>query len=89
MATQKHLGKGKLVKRLSAQVGDEGLARALLQKRGDMSPSGKLTAKGRKRDGMTAAERAKDRAAKDSGKPKSAYSYDPKTNQATLKRGKN
>lgn len=85
MATQKFLGKGKLVKRLTAQVGGEGLAVALLKKRGDMTSGGKLTARGKKRDAMTAEERAKDRAAKAGGKPPSAFKYDSKTNRATLK----
>jgi|DEB0MinimDraft_6_1074348.scaffolds.fasta_scaffold20126_3 hypothetical protein len=85
MATQKHMGKGKLVKRLTAQVGSSSLAHALLKKRGDMDAKGKLTAKGRKRNAMTASERAKDRATKSSGKPTKDYKYNPKTNRATLK----
>lgn len=88
MATRAHIGAHQLLPRLTAQVGDEGLARALLIKRGDMTPGGKLTAKGRRRDAMTAEERAVDRAAKASGKPKKAYKYDPRTNRATLKRKK-
>jgi hypothetical protein len=85
MATQKHMGKGVLAKRLAAQVGSEKLAYALLKKRGDMKSNGKLTAKGKKRDAMTAEERAIDRAAKLSGKPAKKYTYNPKTNRATLK----
>jgi len=34
---------------------------------------------------MTAEERATDRASKESGKPKSLYTYDSKTNRSTLK----
>jgi hypothetical protein len=52
-----------------------------------MKPDGKtLTAKGMKRNAMTAGERAVDRAAKASGKPKSDYKYNPLTNRATLKK---
>jgi hypothetical protein len=57
----------------------------LLKKRGDLTPSGELTAKGMQRNKMTAEERAIDRASKESGKPASDYSYDPTTNRATLK----
>ena len=85
MATQKFMGKHQLVDRLAAQVGDEGLAIALLKKRGDMSKSGKLTKKGKARDNMTAEQRAKDRASDRSGKPKTAFKYNPRTNRATLK----
>jgi len=85
MVTQSHRGRNELLPRLTAQVGDEGLARALLIKRGDMTKSGKLTAKGRKRDSMTAKERAVDRAAKASNKPKGAYTYNARSNRAVLK----
>lgn len=84
--TQKHMGRGQLVARLAAQVGDKAKAVAILQKRGHADASGKLTAAGRKRDKMTAAERARDRASKRSGKSPSAFNYNPRTNQATLKR---
>lgn len=86
MVTQKFMGRNQLVKRLSAQVGDENKAREILIKRGMLTSAGQLTAKGRARDNMTAEERAIDRAAKRSGKPKTAYSYNPKTNRATLRR---
>jgi len=85
MATKAHRGRHELISRLTAQVGDEGLARALLIKRGDMTKVGELTAKGRKRDKMTAAERAIDRASKASGNSKAAYKYAAQTNRATLK----
>lgn len=84
--TQKHMGRGELLKRLAAQVGNEGTARAILQKRGQMDAKGKLTALGRQRDNMTASERAIDRASKASGNSKAVYKYNPKTNSATLKR---
>ena len=83
--TTKHAGKNSLVKRLSAQVGSEDLAKNILQSRGHMDKAGKLTAKGKARDAMSASERAIDRAATRSGKPKSAYKYNLKTNTATLK----
>lgn len=85
MATQKHMGSNSLVKRLAAQTGSEGMAIALLKKRGHMDDKGKLTAKGRERDGMTAAERAKDRAAKERGGKPSDYTYNPRTNTARKK----
>lgn len=86
MATQKFMGRGQLVKRLSAQVGSKQLAVNLLKQRGDLKADGKtLTEKGQKRNKMTAEERAKDRASKSSGKPTSAYKYNPRTNRATLK----
>ena len=85
MVTQKFMGKGKLVNRLTAQVGSKGMAVALLKKRGDMTPEGELTPKGEKRNKMTAAGRAKDRAAKAEGKKPSAFKYNPNTNSAKLK----
>lgn len=85
MATQKHKGRGKLVDRLAAQTGSRGMAIALLKKRGQMTKDGKLTEEGKRRDRMTAAERAKDRAAKKRGGKPSQYKYNPKTNTATRK----
>lgn len=86
MATQKFMGKGQLLERLAAQVGDRELAVAILQKRGHLKADGKTyTAEGRKRNAMTASERAKDRAVKKSGGQMSDYVYDPSTNRATLK----
>ena len=85
MVTRAHIGAHELLPRLTAQVGSEELAKSLLIKRGDMKSNGKLTAKGKKRDAMTAEERAIDRASKASGKPKSAYKYNPHTNTATLR----
>ena len=78
------MGRNQLVKRLAAQVGSKSFAISLLKKRGDLTSTGDLTAKGRERDAMTAGERAIDRASKESGKPKTLYSYDPTTNRATL-----
>lgn len=77
----------KLLNRLASQVGDKGMAIALLKKRGDMKRgSTELTVKGKKREDLGAAGRAKDRAAKASGKSAKDYAYDPKTNAAKLKR---
>jgi hypothetical protein len=84
MTTQKFMGKGELVDRLAAQVGSRETAIGILEKRGQMK-DGKLTASGEARNAMTAEERAKDRAKTRTGKPISAFKYDPKTNSATLK----
>jgi hypothetical protein len=85
METQAHMGRGSLIERLAAQVGSKSFAVSLLKKRGDLTPSGELTPKGRQRDAMTAEERAIDRASKESGRAASEYTYDPTTNRATLK----
>jgi len=50
--------------------------------------SEELTKKGLARDAMTAQERAIDRASKGSGRNKTEYVYNPRTNRATLKQGK-
>ena len=84
METQAHMGRNSLIDRLAAQVRSKSFAISLLKKRGDLTASGELTAKGRERNAMTAEERAIDRASKESGKPKTQYSYDPTTNRATL-----
>jgi hypothetical protein len=86
--TQKAMGKGQLIERLSAQVGSRKQALNILKKRGDVDSSGKLTSKGKTRDNMTAAERAKDRAAKRSGGSPSDYTYNPKTNGTRKKKKK-
>ena len=77
METQKFMGRNQLVKRLIAQVGDKGFAYALLKKRGHMNADGTLTAKGEKRNQMTAEERAFDRA----GETPHTHTYNPKTNR--------
>jgi len=56
METQAHMGRNSLIDRLSAQVGSNSFAIALLKKRGDLTPSGELTAKGMQRNKMTAEE---------------------------------
>jgi hypothetical protein len=86
MATQKFMGKHQLIDRLAAQVGNRDMAVEILKNRGHLAADGKtLTAAGMKRDAMTAEERAKDRAAKRTGKPASDFKYNPKTNRATRK----
>ena len=88
--------KSKIEKRLTRQLSGKhvknaaGVAHAHLIESGIIKPSGELTAKGKERNAMTPAERAKDRASKASGgkhKP-SEYEYDKRTNRATLKKGK-
>ena len=60
-------------------------ATAALQRAGNMKKgSRELTRKGRRRSLMGAAGRAKDRAAKASGRSPSAYTYNARTNRATL-----
>ena len=83
-ATQKFMGRGQMLDRLTAQVGSRELAIGLLRDRGHMEKnSEKFTPQGEARNQMTAAERAKDRAAKKTGLPASVFKYNPKTNQAT------
>ena len=86
MATQKFMGKNELVNRLAAQVKSKPLAINILKKRGDLKADGKtLTANGKKRDNMTAEERAVNRATKRSKHKNTEYKYNPKTHRATLK----
>jgi len=87
MTTQKFMGKGQLIDRLSAQVGDRAKAIEILQARGQLKADGKtFTVEGAKRNAMSAEERAIDRATKRTGKEATAYTYNPKTNSATLKK---
>jgi len=88
MATQKFMGKNQLIDRLSAQIGSRETALEVLKKRGHVDDKGNLTAAGKKRDAMTAEERALDRASTKSasGKKPDAFKYNPRTNRATLKR---
>ena len=93
MTTQKHMGKGVLLERLTEQMRSqknppadpEEAARAVLLARGHMKEDGSYTESGSVRNNMTAEERAKDRAAKRTGKPASAFGYNPKTNTALRK----
>jgi hypothetical protein len=85
MATQKFMGRGQLLERLTAQVGDRKLAIGILQKRGHLKADGKTyTEEGIKRNSMTAEERAKDRASKSTGRPKGDFKYKPSTNSVRL-----
>lgn len=79
------------VRQLQAKGKDKSTAYAIatstLQKTGSMKEgTQKLTAKGKKRQAMGAAGRAKDRAATKAGRSTSEYLYNKKTNRATLKR---
>ena len=87
MTTQKFMEKHQLIDRLAAQVGSRDMAIGILQKRGQLAPDGQtLTAEGRRRDSMTAEQRALDRATKRTGKKADELKYDPKTNRATLRK---
>jgi hypothetical protein len=66
----------------AAAVANKTLQRSGVLKGGSMS----LTSKGKKRQKMGAAGRAKDRAAKSSGRSTRDYVYSKKTNRATLKK---
>lgn len=89
--------KTSILKRLVTQLQRRGMspaaanatARKRLQEAGILKKgSDELTEYGKKRQAMGAAGRAKDRAAKQSGKPASSYGYNPRTNRATPKRKK-
>lgn len=87
MATQEHMGRNSLLKRLTAQVGGDGeMAKKILIQRGHMREDGTLTAESSARDKMTAEERAKDRSSRSSGKPVKAYKYNPAKNTASLRK---
>jgi len=80
----------RLVRQLRAKGKSDAAAHAIavsaLQKSGNLKPgTQKATAKGTRRGNMTPGQRAKDRAAKTSGRSKSEYKYNAKTNRATLR----
>ena len=82
----------KILERTASQVKNKkksaryAIATAVLQKAGVLKPgTNKLTAKGKKRQSMSAGARAKSRASKKSGKSTRSYKYNSKTNQAKLK----
>jgi len=80
------MGRGQLIERLAAQVGSRSMAIGILQKRGDLKADGKtFTAKGMKRNMMTAAERAKDRASKATGLSPNNFTYNPIKNSVKRK----
>jgi len=84
--TQEFMGRNSLIDRLAAQTGNRETAIKILQSRGHVAADGKtLTAEGKKRDAMTAEERAKDRAAKYAKSTPAKFKYNPKTNRATRK----
>lgn len=92
-AKKKHK-KPKILERLINQLKDKGfdvgaataIATKQQQKAGNIKKgSHELTKKGKKRQKMGAAGRAKDRAAKKSGRKPSEYKYNPRNNQASLK----
>ena len=83
-----------ILDRLVQQLMDKGMdkgkayavAQSQLQKHGVLKKdSQELTTHGQKRNSMSAAERAKDRAAKKDGKKPSDYKYNARTNTATQK----
>ena len=89
------MAKPKILKRLVGQLERKGMspgkasaiAISSLQKSGNLKPHSTVaTSKGVSRGNMTPAARAKDRASKQSGKSKSAFTYNAKTNRATLKK---
>jgi hypothetical protein len=86
MATQRFMGRGQLIDRLTAQVGNRGLAIGILKKRGQLNADGTLTKSGMKRNNMTAEERAKSRASKETGKSPDSFTYNPATNRTKIKR---
>jgi hypothetical protein len=94
MATQKFMGKGVLLERLTEQMrtqknppkDPEATARAVLTARGMLDDKGNYTDKGKERSNMTAEERALDRASKRTGNPKTAFKYNAKTNLALRKK---
>jgi hypothetical protein len=92
-AKKKHK-KPKILERLINQLKDKGfdvgaataIATKQQQKAGNIKKgSQELTKKGKKRQKMGAAGRAKDRAAKRSGRKPSEYKYNARNNQASLK----
>jgi hypothetical protein len=89
MITQKFMGRGQLINRLSAQVGSREKAVRILQNRGHLMADGKtLTEEGKRRDRMTAEERSNDREAKKSGESANMFIYNPMTNTSKRKYGK-
>lgn len=86
----------KILKRLARQLAAKGvknsyrMATGLMHKYGMMKRGSneELTAKGKRRNRMTPAQRAKDRAARRAHKSPGKYQYNPRTNRATLRRRK-
>jgi len=85
----------KILDRLVLQLQAKGLSKKAayaiatkkLQDSGNLNKgTNTATIKGNRRGNMTAGQRAIDRASKLSGKPKTDYKYNAKTNKAVLKR---
>lgn len=79
----------RLVSQLKAKGKSESsayaIATAALQKSGNLKKgTQEATPKGKTRGAMTPGERAKDRASRKSGRPKSDYVYNSKSNTATV-----
>jgi hypothetical protein len=86
MTTQKFMGRGQLIDRLAAQVGNRDAAVKILQERGHLKADGKtFTTEGARRNQMTAEERALDRVSKKTGREPQDFRYNRSTNRATLK----
>lgn len=78
---------GQLRRKGMSTASANAVARKKLQQAGILKKgSDELTAYGKKRQSMGAAGRAKDRAAKESGRKPNEYKYNAKTNRATLKK---
>lgn len=82
----------RLVSQLKAKGYNErasyAIATASLKRSGNLDEDGNATPKGERRGAMTPGERAKDRAAKRSGRKTRDYDYNASTNRATLKKHK-
>ena len=82
---------GGIISRLTRQLASKGVkdavgvAHGLLRKYGEVDGKGKLTAKGKQRQRLGKAGRAKARAAKYSGNKASDYKYNARTNRAVKK----
>lgn len=80
-----------IIDRLTRQLASRGvkgarnMAVGLLRKHGSVDDSGKLTAKGKQRQHLGKAGRAKSRAAKYAGDKPSNYKYNARTNRAVKK----
>ena len=70
------MGTGELIPRLMAQVGSASFGMALAKKNGFINTDGSMSAKGIARNGMTAEQRAIDRAG-------GTGVYNPTTNRVT------
>lgn len=64
------------------------IAKSQLEKNGDLTPHGTLTAQGRKRQAMGRPGRARAQAARGTKHSPNDYVFNKKTGRATLKRGR-